>query len=66
MDVPSSSPDPHETARKIERYFELRELSIHLALEGLRLDHPDADAAELRRLLRERLAHFRKGKWGQA
>jgi len=66
MDAPPSPPDPHETARKIQRYFDLCELTMQLAREGLRLDHPDADAAELRRLLRERLAYFRRGKWGQA
>jgi hypothetical protein len=58
--------DPKEVARKIAHFFELHELCRELALAGLKHEHPDASPLELRRLLRERLALFRKGKWARS
>lgn len=55
--------DQKEVARKIARFFELHELATELALAGIRHRHPEASPAELRRLLRERLAIFRADKW---
>lgn len=69
-DQPSDAPivqgakvDPQVVQKKLERYFELCELSMELALEGIRYRHPEADRAELLRLFAERLAVFRKDKW---
>jgi hypothetical protein len=54
-------------AKQIERYrsmtgeqrlsiaLELHELSCEIAREGIRRQHPEADAAEVERLLRRRL-----------
>ena len=54
-------------ARQIERYrgmtgeqrlaiaLELHDLSCDIAREGIRRQHPEADAAEVERLLRRRL-----------
>lgn len=54
-------------AKQIERYramtgeqrlaiaLELHELSCEIAREGIRRQHPNADAAEVERLLRRRL-----------
>jgi hypothetical protein len=56
-------PDPHTVARKVNQFFELCELSKELALAGIKYRHPDASPAELERLLAERLAVFREGKW---
>jgi len=55
--------DPQVAQKKLERYFELCELSMELALEGIKYRHPDADRKELLRLFAERLAVFRKDKW---
>ena len=55
--------DPQTAQRKIERYFELCELSMDLALEGIKHRHPHADRAELLRLFGERLNLFRNDKW---
>ncbi len=55
--------DPQVAARKIEQYFELCDLSMELALEGIKYRHPEADRAELLRLFAKRLALFRKDKW---
>jgi hypothetical protein len=55
--------DPQVVARKVDQFFELCDLAQELALEGIKLRHPNAGAAELRRLLAERLAIFREGKW---
>ena len=65
--TPYSPPalDPQELARKLARFFQLHEVTRDLALAGLKHDHPDASPPELRRLLRKRLAFFRKRKWGQ-
>ncbi len=56
--------DPKKVARKLAQFFALHEVTRDLALAGLKHDHPDASPLELRRLLRERLAFFRKRKWG--
>jgi hypothetical protein len=66
MTAPASDSDRIVTARKMARFFELHEVARHLALAGLKYDHPGASPEELRRLLRERLDYFRQGKWGQA
>lgn len=55
--------DPQLVARKLDRFFELCELSKELALEGIRYRHPEASPAEVKRLLAERLAVFREDKW---
>lgn len=58
---------PTALEKQIERYrlmtgeqrlaiaLELHELSCDIAREGIRRQHPDADAAEVERLLRHRL-----------
>ncbi len=57
------APDAQLVARKVDQFFELCELATELALEGIKLRHPEAGPAEQRRLLAERLAVFREGKW---
>ncbi|MBY0522708.1 MAG: hypothetical protein K2R98_04895 [Gemmataceae bacterium] len=64
MNPSAPSMEPQAVARRIQQFFDIRQLCIDLALEGIRLDHPNADATELLRLLRQRLALGRKGKWG--
>ena len=61
----AAPPDPETVARKLDQFFELCELGKELALEGIRYRHPDASPAELHRLLSQRLAIFREGKWRQ-
>jgi hypothetical protein len=61
--MPAAPPDPETVARKLDQFFELCELGKELALEGIRYRHPNASSAELHRLLAERLAIFRAGKW---
>jgi hypothetical protein len=61
--TPRAVPDPQLVARKVDQFFELCELAKELALEGIKHRHPAAGPAELRRLLAERLAVFREGKW---
>jgi hypothetical protein len=60
---PPTAPDPQLVARKVDQFFELCGLAEELALEGIKLRHLEAGRAELRRLLAERLAMFREGKW---
>jgi len=59
----AAAPDPQTVARKLDQFFELCELGKELALEGIKFRHPDATPDELHRLLAERLAIFREGKW---
>ncbi|MBS0264756.1 MAG: hypothetical protein JSS02_22670 [Planctomycetes bacterium] len=63
--VPHPAVDPELVARKIQRYFELCDLSQELALAGIKHRHPEATPQELRRLFAARLAVFREGKWGR-
>lgn len=56
-------PDPELVERKLAQFFELCEFAKELALAGIKYRHPEAGPDELRRLLAERLAVFREGKW---
>ena len=56
-------PDPQIVAQKLDEFFELCDLGKELALEGIKYRNPDATPAELNRLLAQRLAIFREGKW---
>jgi hypothetical protein len=47
----------------VDQFFELCALATELALEAIKLRHPESGPAELRQLLAERLAVFREGKW---
>ncbi len=61
--TPRPAPDPRVVEQKLAQFFELCEFAKELALEGIKYRHSDAGPAELRRLLAERLAVFREGKW---
>ncbi len=60
---PSKQTNTPAVELRIQRYFELCRISVELALEGIRHDSPDLDAAARRRKLRQRLALYRRGKW---
>lgn len=59
-------PDPETVARKLEKYFELLEVSRELALAGIRYRHPNATEAEIQALWQERLKRSRDEKWKNA
>lgn len=64
MDLPSPQVDPQLLRWKLARLFALHETGRELALAGLRHDHPEASHQELQRLLREKIARYRRNKWG--
>lgn len=55
--------DQAETNRRFERFAQLYDLSMNLAVEGIKHDYPHASPEEVNRILRERLAIMRKEKW---
>lgn len=55
--------DRAKVARKVEQFFELTELSMELALAGIRQRYPEASVQEQYQRLAERLAIFREEKW---
>lgn len=65
MDTTPPLIDPQTLRRKLAQIADLHQVGIELALVGLRRDHPEAAPEELRRLLREKLARFRRHKWGR-